>query len=488
MAIFSLIILKTPQRAKAAANSFTKEIKLFSREGIADVAGLNPYAVQNGDELLVTLKVKFNETGNTNNAAITTDEFLKIEPDGSMGRCSYIEGSYSPIGSLNSSEADIVDKIQFKHSINSSNDSAEFAYKCRINLTDGATYNNLPEIMRGQLTIEQSWNVGRRIISRTYYAGMPANEVIANYDANDLLGFRASADFDKCSLYWPIFPSVGSCYNLNKTSSIKNMVSQTKAEDTAVLEIAALLWPDNSIIGDAYSIGNYLNNFAFYGRNLSKSSGTKLGSGYSWGIEKYQFNDQAQSSYSHAQSAYYKNRIKQLASEASIISHPSILESARSWYLQKDGYIGTGNNSSTKYPEGEVWSVSGRTVSLGSVAYRGVGTIIINASKEVVIKEGAEIVPADSQSFLGIIVRGGKLTFEGNNKIQAAVFVEDDSIKSNEGVTVDNITAIGSFAAENFDFGSNARGIRFYYDYRLDSGWPPGFRYFNMPTAKNTAQ
>lgn len=348
-----------------------------------------------------------------------------------------------------------------------------------------AEYYNLPEPIVGAVTVEQN--------NKHVYGGYTGNEAIFNYDPNEpLLGFNQDpliTGHPNC--YSDGIEEVNKninnpyCYRLNQTGVMNVLTGQTYLNGMAATETAALLWPENSIIGDAYSNSSYLNNFAFYGRNLNQSSlSNPSGTGYTWGTGSYTLNKEAQASYDGNQRAYFDSRIDLLGGEGQQILAASLTSATANWYLRNastSSSISQNGNDTTTYPEGKVWSVSGNVILPGNTTYyySGKGTIIINGN--LTLNQGTRILPRSNSDFLGIIVLGN-LKFEGRNKTQMANFTT-----GNININANYIDAIGSYAAQNFIVNNNRSGIRFYYDFRLDSGWPPGFRYFNMPTAKNTA-
>lgn len=69
------------------------------------------------------------------------------------------------------------------------------------------------------------------------------------------------------------------------------------------------------------------------------------------------------------------------------------------------------------------------------------------------------------------------LVFGKNSKFQGVVFSEGTiTINSNSELK-------GSFVGKDFDMTSMSN-INIFYDYNLDEGWPPGFRYLKMPSPK----
>ena len=342
-----------------------------------------------------------------------------------------------------------------------------------------AAYYNLPEPIVGDVTVTDSQTGNHR------YGGFTGNEAIFNYDPSEpLLGFD-SGGLMSCYLLGieEVNKNINNpyCYRLNQTGVMNILTGQTYLNGMAATETAALLWPGNSIVGDAYSNSSYLNNFAFYGRNLNQSrSPNPPGTGYTWGTGSYTLNKEAQASYDGSQRAYFDSRITLLNGEGQQISVAN-LTNATSWRLQNGSTVIDQNNtaSAASYPEGKVWSVEpGNVILARTITYHDKGTIIING--DLTLNPDVSIVPQSNNDFLGIIVKG-KLTFSGRNKAQMANFTTGNII-----ISANYVDAIGSYAAQNFSV-NNRSGIRFYYDFRLDSFWPPGFRYFNMPTTKNTA-
>jgi hypothetical protein len=262
------------------------------------------------------------------------------------------------------------------------------------------------------------------------------------------------------------------------------MNSRTSLNGAEGIEVAALFWPENSLQGDAYSSGNYLDNFAFYGNNLNKSKADSFsGNYYSWGVKNYEFNPEAQSYYNFNESKAYNNRIAQLRTEAQSIGSEA---GGTGWYLQAKNAasFNLSNDGIGSSPEGKVWLYNG-ALSIAAnrtITFHGKGTLIVNGN--LTLGSGVNIKLQDPNSdseMLGIIVLGD-VSVGAYSNIRAPIFATRAMT-----ITGNNVSLYGSYVATNFN-ATGRRGVRFYYDNHLDSVWPPGFRYFNMPTAKNSAQ
>lgn len=326
-----------------------------------------------------------------------------------------------------------------------------------------------------------------------YYGNGVGQEAIINYDINkDLLGYMSGLLLNSPSS--PVNPgcyggfNTSRCYQLTNTTSIKLLTSRTtlNGNNNIVSEVAAILYPDQAVIGDVYGIDT--GNFALYGRNLKENSSAV--SGETWKTEGYTLNPQAQASYTADQKTYFDTHYNQLFGEATKVDNIDSIN----WGLQNEGMVRTGGSISSQYPEGAVWknadSLSPK-VNLtlnNSHPFLGKGTIIINGN--LTVSNGVNIQKASGSDLntLGLIVLGN-VTLEGNNDIQAAIF-STGNIKIGN-----NVNMTGSFVAQNFCSAAggscpslnNSYGIRISYDYRLEDNWPPGFRYFNMPSAENAA-
>ncbi len=338
-----------------------------------------------------------------------------------------------------------------------------------------AEFYHLPEMMVGQTKVfdETSGN--------TYYGGMTGNEVVLNYDPNfsELTGFNQSylaPSSTGLSCYLMQLNQVPECYKITPSSNIIDiMTSRTSVNGSVGLETAVLLYPPKIVIGDVYSESYNFSDFYFFGRNLYKSGDRdSLDSNATWKEKDYTFNPKAQSSFSGEQQDYYLERIELLEGEADHSPSASLLRNTQTGWNLQNSTITSGLSKATLYPEGKVWYVDGDlSLKEGEYEYSGIGTIIVDG--RLTMEREAKLLPKNSQSSLGIIVRG-PVHLNGNNRLRAAVFAENMVY-----VNSDNIEVMGSVVAKNFTISGIKNGIRFFYDYNLENNWPPGFRYFNMP-------
>lgn len=314
---------------------------------------------------------------------------------------------------------------------------------------------------------------------------------LPNPESSDLLGFSKDTLLN-CANNGMI-PDPARCFTLNANpTGMKLMTSRTYVNYNPIIEVAALRYPDKTVIGDVYGT---LNNFAFWGKSANQGAGvTSSNSDAAYRIG-YAINPNAQASLSGEQYQSYVNKIKEFAGEAQSITNNTQLSAPAEWYLQGSTSIIESNNSDkTKYPEGKIWSVegSGGTFNLTAnktYTYHGKGTLIIRnpsgAGDDLNFLSGTKLIPADNDSRLGIILMDGNdVTFSGNNKIEAAILCYTDAASGGTfTVNGSNSDFTGSFVARTFA-GMGGSSIRFYYDYAFDGAWPPGFKYLNMPHAE----
>lgn len=353
-----------------------------------------------------------------------------------------------------------------------------FALICPASVVFADT-NELPEPLVGQAVI--TGQDGSK-----FYFGVAGNEAIFNYDPNYLIGFSEN-NILQCNGVPDLkeVTGISFCYSLDRVSGAMVMNSRTVLNGLEGVEVAALYWP-NSVEGDVYSTSDYLRGFYFYGNNLNKSSTSTLsGDLYTWGVRNYELNKSAQSS---GDTSAYVARINQLAGEAPAVSSSSITSASGIYLQSKDAAsinlqpTAADMNAS---PEGKIWKYSGNlTIPANrTIFYHDKGTLIVDGN--LTISSSAKIVPPsgdENSNLMGIIVKGN-VVLNGNNIVRAPIF-STGSISINGN----NAFLYGSYIANSFNISSQRQGVRFFYDYRLDSGWPPGFRYFNMPTAKNSSQ
>jgi hypothetical protein len=341
----------------------------------------------------------------------------------------------------------------------------------------------LPEVMVGQAKVIFPTEPGIIV-----FGGMTGNEAVINYEPNINLGFKKDFMVNSATGSPPgcwdmnLALAPATCFSLDPlTTSIKTLNSRTSIDGVDKLEVATLLYPANIIIGDAYTDGNYLNNFAFYGRNLNQSSRSSVpGDFYTWELKNYALNPQAQASFSNEQRAYYNNRVNIIRGEGQEASEGSVRNNHNLWYLQGKSNLSDNNSEADIYPEGKIWTIGsgsdGQVNLAGEYRYRGVGTLVVDGN--LVVSGGSSIL-ASGQSSLGIIVTGN-LTIRGNVRLNSTIFcLGTISVMGNA------VDLQGSYVASNFSIANTRKNVMFRYDYKYDEGWPPGFRYFSMPTATN---
>lgn len=368
-----------------------------------------------------------------------------------------------------------------------------------------AASTQLPEMMVGQTTLFD--DAGRT----STYGGMQGNFAVLNYDKNVEYGYGFNMDtLSGCST------PTGACFilgtglrgDVSASAAGRVMTSLTRVNDLPATETPALFF-DNSIIGDAY-LPNY-SNFAFWGKNLALSAGSGANSadGASWKAGNYAVNAEAKATWGSEAFLEYIDRIKALTGEATLI------EPSNANYFTIDAYYGNLNLQSSdenifsaanpdydKYKEGRVWVVGkesatggydpkGLTIR-GSHRFSGKGTIIVTG--ELVFEAGASITKENADDSLGFIVLNPEriaVELQNNNRVDASIFAIgkiNTPTLCNCGYidfTGDNITLTGSYVARGFDRITENNNIRFFYDYNLESNWPPGFRYLNMPRPKD---
>ncbi|MFA4996175.1 MAG: LamG domain-containing protein [Patescibacteria group bacterium] len=294
-------------------------------------------------------------------------------------------------------------------------------------------------------------------------------------ESDGLFGFNKSS-LDDCAESG-VLPDPAKCFkrNTNGAGSVTVMNSKTAINDAQVIEIATILYPSKTVIGDVYGT---LSNFAFWGKSVNQNPSGTANSEAAYGLSNYAINSNAQAKWGGTEFTKNDAKIDILKGEAPTLTSASI-GSVGIWYMQSTTNIGNSDQGDTsKTPEGKVWYVNGNLTISNTKTYRGKGTIIVNGN--LTINSGVDIRPyASGQNRLGFIVIGaGNVTAAGNNKINAAIYC-----KNTITVNGSNSDFTGSFVANAFG-GLTGSNIRFYYDYAFDEAWPPGFKYLNMPHAE----
>ena len=284
-----------------------------------------------------------------------------------------------------------------------------------------ASAENLPDMMMGQVTLQSG--------GQTHYYGMGGSYAILNNTATDRYGLDSNllARDGGCqgkSITSLVCYSFGS-YSKNDEGYLipfvptggRLFLGRTKITDMfgttrVVSETPALYYGNNVVSGDT-SVGNSLDNFAFWGRNLAQSGGSVEADGVSWKLEDYSVNSESQSAWNDESSSefgQYNSKLKAMAQNATTIPASVLQSAATTLCLQNSGISNTLTDCSVvsdlaKYPEGRVWIInSSVTIQANArIEYRGVGTIIIRGN--LIVGDGAKIIPRDPKNDkLGIIV------------------------------------------------------------------------------------
>lgn len=355
---------------------------------------------------------------------------------------------------------------------------------------------NLPQPMIGQTVVQDG---GSGLI---YYGGTGANEVVFNPVKNYLIGLNPKNFLFTGKECLGPDPLASFCYSIDPSNSNPAQIMRSRTylnySEIPSEEIAAIIY-DNIVIGDA--MGFDYSNFALYGRNLAQNSAGLLNGSWRTG-SSYTVNSLAQSSYDTNRKTEYINRILRLKSEATEIrKSPKLfingdanesslgpVSQSISLNLQYKSVLYLTEDESSKYPEGKIWSytsINETTMTAFSnqkYSYKGLGTIIIDlrdGTSEETLHLNIPIKASDkTKDKLGLIVLG-------NINIQADI---DAAIFATGTITIgDNVEINGSLMAKEFKV-DNTNGVRIYYDYRYETGWPPGFRYFNMPIVNQSKQ
>jgi len=353
-----------------------------------------------------------------------------------------------------------------------------------------AETNTLPDMMIGQTTVTDSEG-------HVSYGGMTGNYAVLNSDIQSSYGFTKSslmlgglANICLQSTVSPLCFYLGTGTDGSGSAGLnKLMVSRTKIDTgsglRAIYELPALFFGGVNIIGDA--VMPDFSNFAFWGKNLAQQKTGSVNSvaGASWALNDYAINNSSQSFWGEdtvGELGKFNAKIQVLADSATKINE-NPLQLSGPLHLQSLGDISNGSSTAeeinAKYPEGKVWFINDDVnIPAGkTLTYRGIGTIIIKGN--LTVGSGTKIVPNNEQDDkLGIIVdNNNNCTFEGNNNIQAMMFC-----KGTLSASGDSIDFKGSFIARAFSL--LKQNINFYYDYNTGDKVPPGFKYLNMPSAK----
>ncbi len=287
--------------------------------------------------------------------------------------------------------------------------------------TAKAMDTRLPQIMVGQVTMTQKINT---ISSKVSYGGFMGNEVILNYNKDTSAGFDSdqSAGTGLAKCLNSDLKRIPACFYLSlkpSSTAVKLMRSRTKINGEYVIEAATLLYGSKIVMGDVYSGSSDINNFAFWGKNVTTSNSSMSSSDAALKISGYSINNESQSAWIDANNndavgiTLFGEKINSLKSNGTTIPGDVLSQfknnnKTLNIYLQaandsliKDTFLGEKNI----YPDGKVWVVDGDLVfgENDVINYFGVGTIIIKGN--LTVGKGTKIVPAnDGVDQLGFMV------------------------------------------------------------------------------------
>lgn len=342
----------------------------------------------------------------------------------------------------------------------------------------------MPNMSVGQTTITLPGN-------QQSYGGLGGNQTIVNFQDDYQFSFKQS-EMQLCSVR--SIETIFTCFVLGSpAASLSAMKSKTFRDGAADLEIATLLYPENSINGDVHGAANLLPGFSQFGKHLYTTPGFNSSSSAFYKMFDYQFNKKAQ--------AYWPNggnnkamvdTVNRLKSNTKTLNAPNNIVGPGNYWLRSDfnGICGLGASCDDyyQYPNGRVWHsapIGGwGLLSNSSVVYRDKSTIIIEkgGSNKIDVQINNSFKKQNAESSIGFIVTGGDVLIQntGNSKItiEASIFVPNGSIK----ISGSNIDLIGAFVAKDFVV-SGSSNVNFIQDTRDESVWPPGFREFKSITS-----
>lgn len=353
-----------------------------------------------------------------------------------------------------------------------------------------AEIDELPEPLVGQAEVTQS--VGENDIK--YYGATSGNETVYNDSTSgEPLGFMWDNEYNNepnrglinCVNGIFLLKSSESCFHEDPSTSLfEIMTGKTYYNGAPGVEVAALFYyPDTYISGDANLGGMNQIDFNYFGRHLTYGTTGVADKEEGWSLSGGNIvNPNAQATLSGEEYDKYIAKISIIKNEAKELYS---IDSG-SWFMQGAGLDSIVTNPSEneidKYPEGKVWYYKGDLSLNNIINYTGKGTIIVEG--KLIINNGTKINKSNlGDNRLGFIVLG-----EDSNKVSVSVGSEcniNASIFSFSNIIMNgsNTEMRGSFVAKEFK-GLAETGIinlHFYYDYDLDTAWPPGFRYLNMP-------
>lgn len=338
---------------------------------------------------------------------------------------------------------------------------------------------SLPEPLVGQTEVTQTVN-GSKLV---FYGATSGNETVYNDDPSiDLLGFKEST-IRLCMDSIIFNEGMKSCFAKDpNTNLFQLMTGATSYNGTIGVEVAALYYsPTPYISGDANLGGMAQNSFNYYGRHLTYGTKPSVDKEEGWSLSGNLTNPNSQAILSGEEYEQYRNKIDTLKGEAQATNIPDY-SGLNSWYMQGQNLNDSEQREADRYPEGKVWkkdeSITIPVTISNDIQYSGKGTLIID--RGLTINSGVSVQPKDAKSGdrLGIIVLGD-VEIGANCDITAPIFATGTITMAGS-----NTTMTGSFVATQFIGlveNPNVINLEFFYDPALDTAWPPGFRYLNMP-------
>jgi len=259
------------------------------------------------------------------------------------------------------------------------------------------------------------------------------------------------------------------------------------------LEIAALIYPRNSITGDVFGTSNVLPDFSQFGKHLYETGGVDSSSTAFYRLNNYQFNPLAQAAWRDdipSKNQTMNQTIARLRSDGKSLNDNHVVI-GNLWNEGTANFDGICGNTATcaeanQYPNGRTWynSRSGWSLKIAPPSHYLPNPLQYDKKSTLILDLGSVEINSSVQkknvnSSFGIIVTAGDVYIKNRspyNKMtfEASIFVPSGNIY----VIGHNIDLIGSFVAKDFiiNSGSSGYNINFIQDTREENIWPPGFR------------
>ena len=319
-----------------------------------------------------------------------------------------------------------------------------------------------------------SWTDNTKQTNTTYFQGVsnkPAqiSEVVRNVAPATLPNLIFNKD---CLMNNTASDIVGNCVNFNDATSMKLLNSRSYVNGYLKAATVVFEYPQINVIGDSY---NASGNFAYWERHLRQTTDSS-GSNAIWQQQNYIFNPQAQAYWNTGNNPTMLSTVARLLQNSKILSTTSL-----NLFGQFDGVCGQALDCGEKnqYSDGRVWlilpSMSIGASSFPQLNYTKKSTIIVgDGNNQSNLTIDASILSSETDASIGFIIRKGNVTITNSNAkiktINASIFAPNGTIS----VSGSNINLTGSFVAN--DFKASGSNIKFTFDSRGESDWPPGFR------------